>query len=166
MPRRPSVGQLIQYITTPFISQAFLHTFLKNFSNIFSNSTRLVLYLVFRSFIFLIIYTRYIRYEYRASIFAVVQTLAFCFLRWYNISVMRIDKFLKVSRIIKRRTVAAEACDAGKVYVNGKSVKPAHTLKIGDVIEIKLGTTPIKVKVASLNDKAAKNDVSSLYETV
>ena len=79
---------------------------------------------------------------------------------------MRIDKFLKVSRIIKRRTVAAEACDAGKVYVNGKSVKPAHTLKIGDVIEVKLGTTPIKVKVASLNDKAAKNDVSSLYETV
>lgn len=79
---------------------------------------------------------------------------------------MRIDKYLKLSRIIKRRTVAAEACDAGKVYVNGKSVKPAHVLKVGDVIEVKLGATPITVKVASLNDKVTKNDVSTLYETV
>ncbi|MCH5154536.1 MAG: RNA-binding S4 domain-containing protein [Clostridiales bacterium] len=77
---------------------------------------------------------------------------------------MRIDKFLKVSRIIKRRTVAAEACDAGKVYVNGRSVKPAYTLKIGDVVEVKLGTQPIKFTVKSLNDKAGKEDASSLYE--
>lgn len=79
---------------------------------------------------------------------------------------MRIDKYLKVSRIIKRRTVAAEACDAGKVLVNGRSVKPAFTLKVGDVVEVKLGVTPIKVRVLSLNDKATKNDVSTLYEAI
>ena len=77
---------------------------------------------------------------------------------------MRIDKFLKVSRIIKRRTVAAEACDAGKVVVNGRSVKPAYTLKIGDVVEVKLGSQPIKFAVKSLNEKASKEDASSLYE--
>ncbi|MBD5132706.1 MAG: RNA-binding S4 domain-containing protein [Clostridiales bacterium] len=77
---------------------------------------------------------------------------------------MRIDKFLKVSRIIKRRTVAAEACDAGKVYVGGRSVKPAYVLKVGDVVEVKLGSTPIKFTVKSLNDKASKEDASTLYE--
>ena len=77
---------------------------------------------------------------------------------------MRIDKFLKVSRIIKRRTVAAEACDAGKVHVNGRSVKPAYTLKIGDVVEVKLGAQPIKFVVKSLNEKASKEDAGSLYE--
>ena len=77
---------------------------------------------------------------------------------------MRIDKFLKVSRIIKRRTVAAEACDAGKVLVNGRSVKPAYTLKIGDVVEVRLGSQPIKFTVKSLNEKATKEDAGSLYE--
>ncbi|MDE5563098.1 MAG: RNA-binding S4 domain-containing protein [Clostridiales bacterium] len=77
---------------------------------------------------------------------------------------MRIDKFLKVSRIIKRRTVAAEACDAGKVVVNGRTVKPAYTLKIGDVVEVKLGSQPIKFVVKSLNDKVGKEDAVSLYE--
>ncbi len=76
---------------------------------------------------------------------------------------MRIDKFLKVSRIIKRRTVAAEAADAGKVYVNGRQVKPAYVLKVGDVVEIRLGT-PIKFTVKSLNDKASKEDAHTLYE--
>ena len=77
---------------------------------------------------------------------------------------MRIDKFLKVSRIIKRRTVAAEACDAGKVYVGGRSVKPAYVLKVGDVVEVRLGSTPIKFTVKSLNEKASKEDASTLYE--
>lgn len=81
----------------------------------------------------------------------------------YYIS-MRIDKFLKVSRIIKRRTVAAEACDAGKIFVNGRSVKPAYTLKVGDVVEVKLGSQPIKLVVKSLNEKATKEDAVSLYE--
>lgn len=76
---------------------------------------------------------------------------------------MRIDKFLKVSRIIKRRTVAAEACDAGKIYVNGLRVKPAHVLNVGDVVEVKLGT-PLKFTVKSLNEKASKEEAQSLYE--
>lgn len=77
---------------------------------------------------------------------------------------MRIDKFLKVSRIIKRRTVAAQAADAGKIVVNGRAVKPAYTLKIGDVVEVKLGSTPIKFTVKSLNEKANKEEAASLYE--
>lgn len=76
---------------------------------------------------------------------------------------MRIDKFLKVSRIIKRRTVAAEACDAGKVYVNGRQVKPACILKVGDIVEVRLGS-PIKFAVKSLNEKASKDEAQSLYE--
>ena len=76
---------------------------------------------------------------------------------------MRIDKFLKVSRLIKRRTVAQEACDAGKVSVNGRPVKPAYVLKIGDTVEIALGS-PIRFKVKSLNEKANKEEASTLYE--
>ena len=76
---------------------------------------------------------------------------------------MRIDKFLKVSRIIKRRTVAQEACDAGKIYVGGRLVKPSYTLKVGDEVEVRLGT-PIKFIVKSLNEKASKDEAQSLYE--
>lgn len=76
---------------------------------------------------------------------------------------MRIDKFLKVSRIIKRRTVAQEACDAGKVCVGGRAVKPSYVLKVGDVVEVKLGT-PIRFTVKSLNDKASKDEAATLYE--
>ena len=76
---------------------------------------------------------------------------------------MRIDKFLKVSRLIKRRTVAAEACDAGKVYVGGRAVKPSYTLKIGDEVEIRLGQ-PITFIVKSLNEKASKDEAQTLYE--
>lgn len=79
---------------------------------------------------------------------------------------MRIDKFLKVSRIIKRRTVAADACDAGKIVVNGRSVKPAYTLKIGDMVEVKLGSQPIKFTVKSLNEKASKEESAGLYEII
>ncbi len=76
---------------------------------------------------------------------------------------MRIDKFLKVSRLIKRRTVAQEACDAGKVYVNGRAVKPSYVLKVGDAVEIRLGT-PISFTVKSLNDKVSKEEAQTLYE--
>ncbi len=76
---------------------------------------------------------------------------------------MRIDKFLKVSRLIKRRTVAAEACDAGKIYVNGRAVKPSYVLKVGDTVDIKLGQ-PISFTVKSLNEKASKDEAQSLYE--
>lgn len=78
---------------------------------------------------------------------------------------MRIDKFLKVSRLIKRRTVAAEACDAGKVVVNGRTVKPAYVVKIGDVVELRLGS-PIRFTVRSLNEKASKEESQTLYEIV
>jgi len=76
---------------------------------------------------------------------------------------MRIDKFLKVSRLIKRRTVAAEACDAGKIFVNGRAVKPSYVLKVGDAVDIKLGQ-PISFTVKSLNEKASKDEAQSLYE--
>lgn len=78
---------------------------------------------------------------------------------------MRIDKFLKVSRLIKRRTVAAEACDAGKIYVNGRVAKPSLTLKVGDTVEIRLGS-PITLIVKSLNEKANKDEAQSLYEII
>ncbi len=76
---------------------------------------------------------------------------------------MRVDKFLKVSRLIKRRTVAQEACDAGKVFVNGRSVKPSYVLKVGDDVELRLGV-PVRFTVKSLNDKASKEDAHTLYE--
>ena len=65
---------------------------------------------------------------------------------------MRLDKYLKISRIIKRRTVANEACDAGRVMVNGKAARASYDVKVGDVIEIALGTHPIKAEVISINE--------------
>lgn len=79
---------------------------------------------------------------------------------------MRLDKFLKVSRILKRRTLAAEACDMGKVTVNGRPSKPGHKLKVGDVVEIEFVGSTLKFRVLSLNEKARKEEASSLYEIV
>ncbi len=79
---------------------------------------------------------------------------------------MRIDKYLKVSRIIKRRTVANEVCDAGKVSVNGKVVRASYDVKIDDVIEINFDTRSIKVKVVSVNEVIKKEDASSMYTSV
>lgn len=79
---------------------------------------------------------------------------------------MRIDKYLKVSRIIKRRTVANEVCDAGKVSVNGKVVRASYDVKIDDVIEINFDTRCIKVKVVSVNEVIKKEDASSMYTSV
>jgi len=77
---------------------------------------------------------------------------------------MRVDKFLKVSRIIKRRTVANAAADAECVYVNGRAAKPAHRLKIGDEVRVDLGGGTISFTVKSLNDKAGKSEAGLLYE--
>ena len=77
---------------------------------------------------------------------------------------MRMDKFLKVSRILKRRTVAGEACKAGKVSVNGKDVKPAYSLKIGDVVELKFAASSLKFRVLDLKETIKKEEASSLYE--
>lgn len=79
---------------------------------------------------------------------------------------MRLDKFLKVSRIIKRRTVANDACDAGKVAVNGKIARASYDVKIGDVVEITFGEKKIKFKITSINETVRKDDASSMYEYV
>lgn len=77
---------------------------------------------------------------------------------------MRIDKFLKVSRIIKRRTVANEACDAGRVNVNGKTVKASANVKEGDIIEIAFGTKAVRIRVLNVNENAKKNEAVDMYE--
>ncbi len=79
---------------------------------------------------------------------------------------MRIDKYLKVSRIIKRRTVANEVCDAGKVMVNGKVVRASYDVKVDDVIEIDFGARAIKVKVVSVQETVRKEDASGMYTSV
>lgn len=77
---------------------------------------------------------------------------------------MRIDKFLKVSRILKRRSVANEACSGGRVSVNGKSVKPSYSLKIGDEVEIAFGEGALKFKVLNLKETVKKDEAATLYE--
>lgn len=79
---------------------------------------------------------------------------------------MRIDKYLKVSRLIKRRTIANEACDAGRITVNGKTVKASYDVKTGDVIEIKMGERVIKVQVLEIAEHVLKNDASLLYKVL
>lgn len=77
---------------------------------------------------------------------------------------MRLDKFLKVSRIIKRRTVANEISSNGRVLVNSKVAKPAIEIKVGDLIEIKFGTGTSKIKVLSIAENVRKEDAGLLYE--
>lgn len=79
---------------------------------------------------------------------------------------MRLDKYLKVSRLIKRRTVANEACDAGKVLVNGKPARASYDVKIGDVIEITLGARQLRARVVAVQETVAKNDAAMLYEVL
>ena len=77
---------------------------------------------------------------------------------------MRLDKFLKVSRLNKRRTVANEACDAGRVLVNGKSAKASLNVKEGDVIEIEFGTRTVKVEVLDVQETVRKDEAKELYK--
>lgn len=79
---------------------------------------------------------------------------------------MRLDKYLKVSRIIKRRTVANDACDADHIKVNGRPAKASYDVKIGDILEITFGERVLKVRVLSVKEYTAKADVASLYEVV
>ena len=79
---------------------------------------------------------------------------------------MRIDKYLKVSRIIKRRTVANDACDAEHVMVNGRPAKASYDVKEGDIIEISFGQRTLKVRVLDVREHAAKADAASLYEVI
>lgn len=79
---------------------------------------------------------------------------------------MRLDKFLKVSRLIKRRTVANEACDAGRVLVNGKVAKASQQVKVGDVIEIVFGTKTVKAEVLDLQDTTKKEEAKELFRYI
>lgn len=79
---------------------------------------------------------------------------------------MRLDKYLKVSRIIKRRTVANEACDSGRVSINGKPVRASYSVKEGDIIEISFGTHTVKAEILSVNEYAKKEEASSMYKII
>ena len=79
---------------------------------------------------------------------------------------MRLDKYLKVSRLIKRRTVANEACDAGKVLVNDKVARASYDIKVGDVITLTWGARQLKAEVVTVQETVAKNDAAMLYKIV
>lgn len=79
---------------------------------------------------------------------------------------MRLDKYLKVSRLIKRRTIANEVCDAKRVSVNGKVARASYDVKEGDVIEIQMGENLIKAQVLIVTEHATKNDASAMYKII
>ena len=79
---------------------------------------------------------------------------------------MRLDKFLKVSLLIKRRTIAKEACEASKVIVNGKVARASYEVKIGDTIEINMGAKNTKIRVLDVKEYCKKEDVLNLYEVL
>ena len=79
---------------------------------------------------------------------------------------MRLDKFLKVSRLIKRRTVANEACDNGRISVNGRVVKASYDVKVGDRIEISMGARTVDVEVLEVSDNVRKDDAAGMYKEV
>ncbi len=82
---------------------------------------------------------------------------------WRKVTDMRLDKYLKVSRLIKRRTVANEACSAGRVTVNGKVAKPGTEVKAGDIIEIGFGTKSVRVEVVAVAETTRKDEAAELY---
>ncbi|MCQ2536682.1 MAG: RNA-binding S4 domain-containing protein [Lachnospiraceae bacterium] len=79
---------------------------------------------------------------------------------------MRLDKYLKVSRIIKRRTVANEACDAGRVTINGRPAKASVDVKVGDILEIQFGNKPLKVEVTDVKETVKKDEAKEMYKTL
>ena len=79
---------------------------------------------------------------------------------------MRLDKYLKVSRLIKRRTVANEACDNGRISVNGRVVKASYEVKVGDRIEIAMGTRTVAVEVVQVADNVRKDDAGARYKEI
>ncbi len=79
---------------------------------------------------------------------------------------MRIDKYLKVSRIIKRRTVAAEACSGGRVNINGKIAKPGDNVKVGDIIEVSFGEKNVKLEILNVNETVRKEDAPYMYRVL
>ena len=79
---------------------------------------------------------------------------------------MRLDKFLKVSRLITRRTVANEACDTGRISVNGRVVKASYDVKVGDRIEISMGARTVAVEVLEVSDNVRKDDAAGMYKEI
>ncbi|MDD6345631.1 MAG: RNA-binding S4 domain-containing protein [Oscillospiraceae bacterium] len=79
---------------------------------------------------------------------------------------MRLDKYLKVTRLIKRRTIANEACDAGKITVNGKIARASYDVKENDIIEINMGNKPVRVKVVKVAEHATKENASDNYTVI
>ena len=79
---------------------------------------------------------------------------------------MRLDKYLKVSRVIKRRTLANEAADAGRVLVNGKPAKASYTVKLGDIIEVTFGNRPVKIRVLSDVEQKGKDVAREMFEII
>ena len=79
---------------------------------------------------------------------------------------MRLDKYLKVSRIIKRRTVANDACDTERISVNGRVVKASYNVKVGDIIEVSFGQRTLRVRVTDVKETVKKDDASELYEVI
>lgn len=79
---------------------------------------------------------------------------------------MRLDKYLKVSRVIKRRTLANEVADAGRVLVNGKPAKASYTVKVGDIIEVTFGNRPVKIRVLSDVEQKGKDVVREMFEVI
>lgn len=79
---------------------------------------------------------------------------------------MRLDKYLKVSRLIKRRTVANDACDADRILVNGRQAKASYQVKVGDVIEIAFGSRTVKVEVTQVADNVSKSDAPAMYREI
>ncbi len=77
---------------------------------------------------------------------------------------MRLDKYLKVSRLIKRRALANEACDAGRVLVNGKPARASHEVQAGDILTLNLGARPLRARVTSVREAVRKEDAALLYE--
>lgn len=79
---------------------------------------------------------------------------------------MRLDKYLKVSRLIKRRTVANEACDKERVSVNGRVARASYEVKIGDIVEMRFGQKTVKVEVVSISENATKSDAPAMYREI
>ena len=79
---------------------------------------------------------------------------------------MRLDKYLKISRLIKRRTVANEACDSSHVTVNGKPAKASYAVKLGDVIEVRFGQRTLKVEVTAIAENVSKADAAAMYREI
>ena len=79
---------------------------------------------------------------------------------------MRLDKYLKISRIIKRRTVANDACDTERISVNGRVTKASYQVKVGDIIEVSFGGRTLRVRVKDIREQVGKNDADTLYEVL